>query len=190
MNGDGSSALGDGASDDGGGVIGIYNSCAPVVLTQDYTGPGNFTLDYPAGWTGSVAAANSYEFEAPYSYLPTGSSVPATDMAVVTTLTGETATDAADVQRALADGPSAFPGAVVHWFAIGSNPAVAWWYTEAPPICGECSGPVDPGPDLLHIAETAVDGLDIVQINGYARLDAPVETFCEIQAIEASLAFP
>jgi len=187
--GDAASPSADGSSDDSGGAIGMYKSCAPVTLTQQYTGPGNFVLEYPAGWTGAASAANSYAFTAPYSYLPTGSSVPVLGTAYVTTLTGETATDGADVQRFLAQGPSAFPGAVVSWFAIGSNPAIAYWYMEAPAICGECQGPGDPGPDIVHIHVATADGLAIVEIDGYAHADAPDDTFCDIQAIEASLAF-
>jgi hypothetical protein len=188
---DGASSIGDETSvDAGGGVIGIYKNCGTVALTQRYNGPGGFTLDYPAGWTGSAAASNSYEFEATYSYLPTGSSVPSANMAVVTTLTGGTATDATDVQTILASEPSGFPGALVRWFTIGTAPAAAWWYEAAPAVCGECAGSADPGPDLIHISVAAADGLDIVEIHGYARVDAPEETFCDIQAIEGSLAFP
>lgn len=177
----------DGATD--GGVVDIYRSCAPVALTQHYADPTRFTLDYPARWTGLPAATNSYAFTAPYSYVPTGSSMPTTALASVTTLTGTTATDAANVQRFLQDRVSGYPVAVVRRFATGGGPAIAWWYREAPATCGVCMGPPDPGPDLIFISVAASHGLDIVVVSGYARINAPAQTFCDIQAIESSLAF-
>jgi hypothetical protein len=37
---------------------------------------------------------------------------------------------------------------------------------------------------------SAVRGLDLVEVDGVARIDAPDSVFCEIEAIEASLTLP
>jgi hypothetical protein len=176
------------AADGAVGVGGIYKSCPPVTLTQSYTDPDDgFSVGYPASWSGASVASNSYALSASYSYVPTGASTSMAAVAQVTTLTGKTALDMADVQRMLNDMVSGFPSAVVRRFTLGGEPAIAWWY-DTPPAQAGCSAcQPDPGPDFIVIGVGTAKGLSVFQLGGSARVDAPDPIFCDIQAIEASL---
>ncbi len=176
----------DGGADAPGGVNGIYKTCAAVKLTQHYVDPAGFTLDYPSSWTESSSDATTYAFTAPYSYLPTGSPKASTEDARILAFVG-TDGDAMTAAQAPDQYAACCPNDVVRKFTIDGRPAVAWWYDQLPAQCGACPGPGDPGPDLISINLAVANGLTVVQLNASARVDAPDDIFCQIQAIEASL---
>src|SRR5262249_13344835 len=94
---------GDAATNIAEGAKDIYKTCpASSAYSQTYSGPG-FAMRYPSTWSGNANASNSYALSTPYEYLPTGSTTPKATSAQVTTFTGNTATNAADVQRMLND---------------------------------------------------------------------------------------
>jgi hypothetical protein len=165
--------------------------CAPASLTQSFANAAqHFTLAYPSTWqSGNGGASNQDSIWREYAYVPTGSTTPKNEQVTVFAQWGVTATDANDVQRRLNDMVSGYPNAVVRRYTIGGAPAIAWWYDTPPaqPGCMGCQG--DPGPDFIEIGVGAARGLAIFQIYGRARINAPDDVFCEMQAIEGSLAF-
>jgi hypothetical protein len=189
---DGAAAGPDGAATANTGVSGIYKTCAPVPLTQSLTNAEqHFSLGYPSTWqSGSGGASNENDIWRTYAYVPTGSTTPTSTQLTVAAQWGETATDANDVQRMLNDMVSGYPSASVRRFSIGGAPAIAWWFDTPPaqPGCS-CNADPDPGPDFIEVGVGAARGLAILQVSARARVDAPDEVFCEIQAIEASLTF-
>jgi hypothetical protein len=195
--GDGAVSVADGAV----GVDGIYRSCPPVALTQSYADPNvGFSLRYPASWSGGSCGvtSNSCAVFTSYSYLPSPASTPITGEARVNTSTGTTAVDMADLERRLNENASGVPSAVVRRFTLGGEPAIAWWFRATPAQPG-CAAPVwqdaangagcqvDTGPDFIVIRLDAAKGLSIIQLVGSARINAPDQIFCDIQAIAASL---
>jgi len=100
---------------------------------------------------------------------------------------GITAVDTADLERRLNEFASGYPSAVVRRFTLGGEPAIAWWFREPPASrgCSPCTA--DTGPDVINIELDAAKGLSMIQIIGSARINAPDQIFCEIQAILASL---
>jgi hypothetical protein len=181
----------DGGAGTGTGADGIYKSCAPVLLPQTLTNAAqHFTLGYPSTWqAGAGSASNQDIIWRSYSYVPTGSTAPTSAQVNVAAQWGETATSASDVQRMLDDMVSGFPSATVRRFTIGGAPAIAWSYEVPPaqPGCQGCMG--DPGPDLIVMGVGAARGLSIYQVYASVRINAATDVFCDVQAIEASLAF-
>ncbi|HLK39380.1 MAG TPA: hypothetical protein VKU41_21620 [Polyangiaceae bacterium] len=175
---------------DDAGANGIYKACGPLVLAKTYS-DSHLTLGYPADWTGSAVAANAYALDSsPYSYLPTGSTAPAMEVARVEWLTPATLDPSSVPETVVAQTPSGYPGAVVRHFQIQGGAAAAWWYAFPPATCGECQGPGDPGPDFIAIGVAAVHADQLIELDGTVRSDAPDAVFCAVQAIEASLALP
>jgi hypothetical protein len=176
----------DSAPSGGSGVVGIYSSCAPERLGQTYSSAKGFTVDYPAAWTGDPQE-EVYGFTTPYSYLPTGSTTPASTTAIVSVeLDGP---NLSDPKMRLQQIPEAYTGVVSRTFELQGHAALAFWYRSPPPQAGCSSCPVDPGPDLITIGVAAILGSEIVEMTGSARVDAPAAIFCDIQAIEGSLSF-
>jgi hypothetical protein len=184
-------------SDDAGGgsgtgVAGIYKSCAPDSLTETLTeAAAHFSLGYPSTWKASTGSmSNQDAISRDYSYVPTGASTPTSTTVSVFAQWGETATDAADVQRMLNDMVSGFPpSTTVRRFTIGGAPAIAWWLEVAPGQAGCMGCTADPGPDSVEIGVGASRGLAILQVYATVRINAGDDVFCDVEAIEASLAF-
>jgi hypothetical protein len=168
-------------------VVGIYSSCPSETLEQTYASPSGFTMGYPSTWTGANQGSTYYDLTTPYRYVPTGQTAPVLAQSNLEVETGTTATSDQDVQTRLYDISHAFSDSVVRSYDIGGHPAVAWWYDWPPPQpgCAGCSG--DPGPDYITIGVAFGRGLDVVEVFGSARVDAPAQVFCDIQASEGSI---
>jgi hypothetical protein len=187
--GSGSSASGGDGGNDGNGPTPIYGQCAGVAakaIAGSHTDSSGFTFSWPAGWTGAMSGS-SFEVNAPYQYLPTGSTTPANASVYIGSST-MTATDANDAQKLLDAMATEYTTGTAEHFTVSGHPAVVFWY-RLPPAQPGCQGcPSDPGPDYITIGVGAANGTSVFQLTGSARLDAPDSIFCDIQQTEESLA--
>jgi hypothetical protein len=181
------------APDGGTSSSTLYGQCGlPKPLTAgSYTEPrANVTLRWPAPWTGVPVASNSYATSEPYTYLPTNATTTRQTTTAVEFYDDEVATDAADAAKRLSEATAGVPDAQVRRFTINGHSAVMWWTQEAPPQpgCMGCQG--DPGPDIVTISLNVEVNLRIVKLTAEARVNAPADVFCDIQAIELGLTAP
>jgi hypothetical protein len=180
--------VGDGGGETGIGAFPIYGDCssvAPKSIAGSHTDPAGYTYSWPTGWSG-VTSGGLFTVSAPYRYVPTGASAPSDATAYIESMTSTSASES-DALTVIAH-PYGASGDAVRSFTLGGLPASAFWVRTPPPQPG-CEGcPGDPGPDLITIGVAVANGKTVFELTGTARLNAPVEIFCDMQQTEASLA--
>jgi hypothetical protein len=171
----------------------IYGSCSPTT-TKPLTagshadGKAGYTVSWPSPWTGA-SDSSIFAISKPYSYLPTGATTTREAKAVVFLHAPEQRTSAADATKRLADIKLEYADAVTRDLTIDGHAAFIRWVQQPPPQpgCQGCAG--DPGPDMVTITLAIAAGDLVIRFDGSARVNAPSDVFCEIQAIELSATF-
>jgi hypothetical protein len=176
---------------DGGGPSLLYGQCGlPKPLTAgSVTEPkANVTLRWPTPWTGD--GPTYFETKEPYMYLPTGATAEKQSSAYVSLYDSTLATNEADAAKRMSDYVNGVPDAQVRRFTLDGHPAIIWWTQSMPPQPGCMGCPGDPGPDIVTIQLIVDVNLQLVQLTGSARVNAPADVFCDIQSIELGIAVP
>jgi hypothetical protein len=170
----------------GGGLATYQKSCGATAALPGILASSSlsFSVHYPSTWNNATTQPDQPRL-ASYSSVGTPKVEERGDVTANRYYLGDPTQDPKAYLRQTASRANG------EWreLTIGGHPAASWWerYSPPQPGCAGCGG--DPGPDIvaIHVA-VALGGREILELTGTARVTAFAQVFCDIQAIEASLA--
>lgn len=170
----------------GGGLVTYQKTCAATATLPGIlaSAPLSFSVHYPSTWNNTTTQTDQPRL-ANYSSVSTPKLEERGDVNASRYYLGD---PSVDPKKYLRDTASRANG---EWreLTISGHPAASWWekYSPPQPGCEGCGG--DPGPDIvtIHVAVSLGDR-EILELSGTARVTAAPQVFCDIQAIETSLA--